>query len=209
MTIQEAYNNWSAIYDTNQNKTRDLEAVALRHILKDKTFENSLEIGCGTGKNTEWLRKTTQNLVGLDFSENMLEKAKQKIKSENVQFIRADIREDLPFDDLTFDLVTCSLVLEHIADLNDIFKQIRRILTKKGLLYIGELHPFKQYLGTKAKFETNEGIYELTCFTHHVSDFYKAASDNGFECIHINEWFDDDDRGGVPRILTMVFRNSI
>ncbi len=204
MTIQEAYNNWSAIYDTNQNKTRDLEAVALRHILKDKTFENILEIGCGTGKNTDWLHKTTQNLIGVDFSEEMLEKAKQKIKSENVQFIRADIQESLPFEDGTFDLVTCSLVLEHIDDLNGIFKQIRRVLTGNGLLCIGELHPFKQYLGTKAKFETAEGIYELTCFTHHVSDFYKAVSENGFECIDINEWFDNDDRGGVPRILTMV-----
>ena len=208
MTIQEAYNNWSAIYDTNQNKTRDLEAVALKHVLEEKTFDNILEIGCGTGKNTEWLHKRTKKLVGVDFSEDMLAKAKQKINSENVQFVRADIQENWSFQDETFDLVTCSLVLEHIEGLNGIFKQIQRVLTQNGLLYIGELHPFKQYLGTKAKFEIDTGIYELTCFTHHISDFYQAASDNGFECIYINEWFDDNDRGGVPRILTMVFRKQ-
>ncbi len=208
MTIQEAYNNWSAIYDTNQNKTRDLEAVALKQILKDKTFENILEIGCGTGKNTEWLHKKTKNLVGVDFSEEMLEKAKQKISSENVQFVRADIQENWSFEDETYDLVTCSLVLEHIEDLNGVFKRIQRVLTQNGLFYIGELHPFKQYLGTKAQFETDAGIYELTCFTHHLSDFYKAASDNGFECMDINEWFDDKGRVGVPRILTMVFRKK-
>lgn len=208
MTIQEAYNNWSAIYDTNQNKTRDLEAVTLKHILKGKTFENILEIGCGTGKNTEWLHKKTKNLVGVDFSEDMLEKAKQKIRSENVQFVRADIQEDWSFEDKIFDLVTCSLVLEHIEGLNLVFKRIQHVLTQNGLFYIGELHPFKQYLGTKAQFETDAGTYELTCFTHHVSDFYKAASENGFECMDINEWFDNDDRGGVPRILTMVFKKK-
>jgi ubiquinone/menaquinone biosynthesis C-methylase UbiE len=208
MTIQEAYNSWSSIYDTNQNKTRDLEAVALKHILKDKTFENILEIGCGTGKNTEWLHKKAKKLVGVDFSEDMLNKAKQKISSENVQFVRADIQEDWSFQDETFDLVTCSLVLEHIEQLHLVFKRIQSVLSQNGLLYIGELHPFKQYLGTKAQFETDAGTYELTCFTHHVSDFYKAASENGLECLNINEWFDNDDRGGVPRILTMVFKKK-
>ncbi len=208
MTIQQAYNSWSVIYDTNQNKTRDLEAVALKHILTDKTFENILEIGCGTGKNTEWLHKKTKNLVGIDFSEDMLDKAKQKISNENVQFVRADIRENWLFENEIFDLVTCSLVLEHIEDLNRIFKQIQRVLTQNGLFYIGELHPFKQYMGTKAEFETEGGIYQLTCFTHHISEFYKAASENGFECIDINEWFDNEERGGVPRILTMVFKKK-
>ena len=206
MTIQEAYNSWSAIYDTNQNKTRDLEAVALRHILKDKTFENSLEMGCGTGKNTEFLLQKTKDLIAVDFSEDMLAKAKQKITDKHVQFVRADIQNDWQFEQEIFDLITCSLVLEHIADLNGIFKRAHRVLAENGLFYIGELHPFKQYLGTKAKFETSEGVYELTCFTHHISEFYETAAQNGFDCIHINEWFDDNEKLGVPRILTMVFR---
>ena len=206
MTIQEAYNSWSAIYDTNQNKTRDLEAVALRHILKDKTFENSLEMGCGTGKNTEFLLQKTKDLIAVDFSEDMLAKAKQKITDKHVQFVRADIQNDWQFEQEIFDLITCSLVLEHIADLNGIFKRAHRVLAENGLFYIGELHPFKQYLGTKAKFETSEGVYELTCFIHHISEFYETAAQNGFDCIHINEWFDDNEKLGVPRILTMVFR---
>ncbi len=209
MNVQEAYNQWSFIYDTNQNKTRDLEAVALRHILKDKTFENILEIGCGTGKNTEWLLQQTQNLIGVDFSNEMLNKAKQKIKHEHVHFIKVDIREDWQFENETFDLITCSLVLEHIEDLHFIFKQSKRILTENGLFYIGELHPFKQYLGTKAKFETENGIFELSCFTHHISDFYTAATANGFDLIGLAEWFDDDQKVGVPRILTMVFRKQL
>ena len=55
MSVQKAYDNWSQQYDTNINKTRDLEALALQEMLTKIEFENCLEIGCGTGKNTTWL----------------------------------------------------------------------------------------------------------------------------------------------------------
>jgi ubiquinone/menaquinone biosynthesis C-methylase UbiE len=50
MNIKEAYNHWAKQYDTNLNKTRDLEAVALRESLANISFQTCLEIGCGTGK---------------------------------------------------------------------------------------------------------------------------------------------------------------
>ncbi|MCY7328240.1 MAG: hypothetical protein LH618_06810 [Saprospiraceae bacterium] len=84
-------------------------------------------------------------------------------------------------------------------------QQAHQALQPSGLLYLGELHPFKQYQGSKARFETGTGVFELDCFVHHVSDFFGAASRNGFACIQLNEWFDDDDRTTIPRLLTMVF----
>ena len=57
MDTREMYNKWAEQYDTNYNKTRDLEAFALRLTLSDFSFDNCLEIGCGTGKNTQWLIK--------------------------------------------------------------------------------------------------------------------------------------------------------
>ena len=54
MSVEQAYNNWAEQYDSNENKTRDLEAKALREVLADMIFENCLEIGCGTGKNTRF-----------------------------------------------------------------------------------------------------------------------------------------------------------
>ena len=63
MNVQEAYDNWADQYDSNMNKTRDLEAVALRETLAYIPFDTCLEIGCGTGKNTEWLRCMMSKLV--------------------------------------------------------------------------------------------------------------------------------------------------
>ena len=55
MDTRQAYNLWSKQYDENINKTRDLEARAFRETLESYDFKYCLEIGCGTGKNTEWL----------------------------------------------------------------------------------------------------------------------------------------------------------
>ncbi|WP_246200161.1 methyltransferase domain-containing protein [Maribacter luteus] len=38
-----------------------------------------MELGCGTGKNTVWLLKKAQRIIGLDFSQEMLNIAKEKI----------------------------------------------------------------------------------------------------------------------------------
>ncbi len=206
MDNQSAYNAWSDTYDTVPNKTRDIEAIALRQTLAAFNFSHILEIGCGTGKNTEWLLTRTQVLTGVDFSGQMLEKAKQKITVANVQFRQADIRLPWHFVQAPIDLVTCSLVLEHIADINFVFQEAKRVLTKGGLLYIGELHPFKQYQGSKARFDTANGVFELQCFIHHVSDYFAVAASNGFTCLEIKEWFDDNDKKSIPRLLTMLFK---
>lgn len=209
MNTQQAYDSWSEQYDTNENKTRDLEALSLREHINGQTFEHCLEIGCGTGKNTEWLVTQSKKVLAVDLSEEMLSKAKQKIKDSKVTFIQADITHDWSFtNDNQFDLATFSLVLEHIEDLEAIFAQLNKVIQPNSIVYIGELHPFKQYNGSKARFETSEGVQVVTCFNHHITDFVNAAKNNDFKLIKINEYFDDNNRNNIPRILTLVFKKK-
>ena len=205
MEVREAYNIWAEQYDTNANKTRDLEALSLKNTLPELKFESCLEIGCGTGKNTEWLLSNAKEIIAVDFSEEMLAKAKSKIKSGKVKFIRADINEDWSFtNDRKFDLVTFSLVLEHIENLESVFSKLNRVVTDNGYVYIGELHPFKQYSGSKARFENEDGLQVVNCFTHNISDFLNAAKANGFELVELKEYFDDNDLSNIPRILNLL-----
>ena len=206
MDVQQAYNRWAEHYDTNSNKTRDLEAISLRSTLGNDKFEYCLEIGCGTGKNTEWLLTKATKVIAVDLSEEMLTKARQKINAENVWFVQADINSNWNFVNEKFDLVTFSLVLEHIENLNIIFQKVAEVIQSKGLVYVGELHPFKQYTGTKARFDTADGQQIVTCFNHNISDFTTAAKNNDFEIVDITEYFDENDRSNIPRILTLLFR---
>jgi ubiquinone/menaquinone biosynthesis C-methylase UbiE len=206
MDIREAYDTWAEQYDRKKNKTRDLEGVILKKTLSSIDFDKCLEIGCGTGKNTAWLRTKSSHITAVDFSSKMLAVAKEKITSNEVKFIQADINNDWSFGKNCYDLVTFSLVLEHILDLEPIFDKVSKSLKKGGFVYIGELHPFKQYTGTKARFETTEGRQVLKCFTHHVSDFITAAKNHNFEIVDFSESFDENDRKGIPRILTLLLK---
>jgi ubiquinone/menaquinone biosynthesis C-methylase UbiE len=208
MDVRESYDEWSGQYDSNENKTRDLEGVALRETLSGYLLENGLEVGCGTGKNSLWLQSICKRLLAIDISAEMLSIAKKKVASEKVTFLQANVNASWDFTSDQFDLITFSLVLEHIKDLQTVFEKAYTMLHRRGTVYIGELHPFKQYSGTKARFETEKGMQIVECYNHHVSDFTKAAKKAGFEIEFIEEWFDDNDRENVPRILTMLLKKE-
>jgi ubiquinone/menaquinone biosynthesis C-methylase UbiE len=205
MNVKEAYNNWAAQYDTNLNKTRDLEARSLRSLLADISFDSCLEIGCGTGKNTVWLIEKAKQVTAVDLSEEMLAKAREKIDSPKVNFIQADITKPWHFIYSSYDLVTFSLVLEHIENLGAVFEKTAAALRSGGHLYIGELHPFKQYTGSKARFETEQGVQVVTCYNHHVSEFVQLARQHGLMIVDIKEFFDEDQLE-IPRILSLIMK---
>jgi hypothetical protein len=50
MNIQDAYNEWSDIYDSNINLTRDLDSTVTRNLLADRRFDSILELGCGQAR---------------------------------------------------------------------------------------------------------------------------------------------------------------
>jgi len=207
MDNQEAYNQWSPTYDEMANKTRDAEAITLRDLLSKVKFSRVIELGCGTGKNTQWLAERADQVIAVDFSEQMINEAIKKTVNSNIEFAIADIREPWPFLAVKVDLITCSLILEHIEHIAFIFQQANEHLVKEGLFYVGELHPFKQYQGSKARFEAGSELVTLQCFTHHISEYMDAASKNNFSCLSLREWFDDEQKS-IPRIIAFLFQKS-
>jgi ubiquinone/menaquinone biosynthesis C-methylase UbiE len=202
-----AYNTWANTYDSQLNKTRDMEALALRNVLGIIQFNTCLEIGCGTGKNTQWFIEKGKQVTAVDLSEAMLARAKEKISPNNVEFIQADITKEWTFTNKKYDLISFSLVLEHIENLEHIFEQAAQLLNSGGKIYVGEFHPFKQYSGSKARFETAAGMQVVECYTHHITSFTKAATTYGLTLIALEEYFDDDNnQSEIPRVLAMIFK---
>jgi ubiquinone/menaquinone biosynthesis C-methylase UbiE len=203
---QDAYNNWAKTYDTVINKTRDLEAIAIKSVLGASVYPSILELGCGTGKNTAWLAAKCEALTAADFSAEMMALAQQKISSANVTFKQADITH--AWDLGRADLITCSLILEHIENLDFVFEQASKTLNPGGQFYICELHPYKQLQGSRAKFEQNGQTLHLEYFVHHITQYLNAAKHNGFTCTDLQEWFDDNDTNTTPRLVSFLFSRA-
>ncbi|WP_456461991.1 class I SAM-dependent methyltransferase [Lutibacter sp.] len=206
MSIEKAYNSWAKQYDNNENKTRDLDKKATISTLSNYKFNTVIELGCGTGKNTLWLLKNAQKIIGLDFSQEMLKKAKEKINTASVVFKKADFTKPWGIENEFADLITSNLTLEHIKNLDVIFKQTSKKLKPNGLFFISELHPFKQYSGSKARFESESGTVELEVYTHHISEYLNSAKKYNFKLIEINEWFDQSSENEIPRLISFIFK---
>ena len=208
MNIQNAYNEWCDSYDTDNNLTRDLDQQVTREGLANLHFNSILEIGCGTGKNTAFLAQIATSVHALDFSAGMIEKAKAKVGAQNVRLSMADITKRWPGNDGEFDLVVCNLVLEHIADLAFIFSEVTRVLQNEGSFFVNELHPFKQYEGSKARFYREDETIEVEAFVHHISEFTNAATANGLRLVNLNEYWHEADQNKQPRLISFLFTKA-
>ncbi len=205
MDVHQAYNDWSPTYDSDRNLTRDLDEKITRESLAHMHCSSILELGCGTAKNTLFLATLGDSVHALDFSEGMIARARERVTSPNVTFSLTDITQPWPRRDRSVDLISCNLVLEHIADLSFVFGEAFRVLVEGGCLFLSELHPFRQYMGKKATFRRNHETSEIPAFVHNVSDFIRAAGTHGLAVTGVHEWWHEEDHGKPPRLITFLF----
>jgi len=188
------------------NPTRDLDKAITKKSLSNLNFSNVLELGCGSGKNTEWLITRANKLVGLDFSASMLNLARNKITSKKVTFINADLNEKWPVNNNSFDLITINLTLEHIEILDHIFNSMFMKLTKGGKCFVCELHPKKQLAGSKARFEENGAEIILDVFQHSELDYVQSAEKAGLNLLTKKYWYDNEN--DLPRLISFLFEKT-
>lgn len=208
MTTQQAYTDWSETYDSDRNLTRDLDQLVTRASLSRLQCQSIVEIGCGTGKNTELLAGIGAAVCAIDFSKGMIGRARAKHRFDHVSFVVADLTQPWPCRDRSADLVVGNLVLEHIQDLAFIFSAAGRILRPGGRMFVAELHPFKQYLGSQAKFQRGSVEVKIPAFVHHISEFIDSAGRAGLTLVSFKEWWHETEPDLPPRLVSFLFEKQ-
>jgi len=98
-----------------------------------------LEIGCGTGRITEFVANDFGQVTGLDISEKMIEIGKERLATiRNLEMIATD-GKNYPLDNSLFDLVFSFIVFQHMPDIKTIrknFEEITRVLKSNGIAKI-------------------------------------------------------------------------
>lgn len=95
-----------------------------------------LDLGCGTGRFTLPIaRHLRYSTVGVDASQEMLDRARTKQGSERVEWSCMDAA-DLRFDDATFDIVFMSHLLHHVDDAGAVLRECYRVTRPGGVVLV-------------------------------------------------------------------------
>lgn len=206
--VAQAYDRWSRRYDDDHNQTRDLDARVVRQSPLHIAGARVLELGCGTGKNSQWLASQARELVALDFSPGMLDVARRRVRAAHVRFVEHDITRPWPVDAASCDVVVGNLVLEHVRELGPIYAEAARALRVGGQLFGCELHPYRQLRGGQAQFEdaeTHETV-PVTAFQHTVSEYVNGGLAVGMTLRALGEHVEDGAAPDAPpRLLSVLF----
>jgi ubiquinone/menaquinone biosynthesis C-methylase UbiE len=134
-TINKQY--WSTVESEKILAGLCFPAEELTEHLEIKS--NVLDVGCGSGKLSEYLNEKGYAVTGIDINKKALEENRER--NSNITYIEADITKNLPFTDSQFDGVVVSYVFVSIIDRlkqKAAADELVRVLKKGGILWICE-----------------------------------------------------------------------
>ena len=186
---REGYDRWSEIYDFDGNPLIALEEKHFSEILGEVSGLRIADIGCGTGRHASRLAASGARVIAIDFSSGMIRKARQKFGASEVTFAVADISTTLPMRDRSFDRVICCLVLDHIHDVADLFRELKRICTADGFIAISVMHPAMMLREVQAQFHDplTGATVQPRSAPNQISDYVNAATAAGLRIDRMSE----------------------
>ena len=132
-------------------------------------FEKVIDLGCGTGLSGKGLRDISNNLTGIDISENMVTKARELGIYDNL--IVGDIIETLSSSKEKYDLFMALDVLVYIGEVESIFNAVKNCCSKNALFIFSiEIYKGNDYSLLKSSRYAHSDNYILNI----VSDKFKV-----------------------------------
>ena len=132
--LEHIYKNWAKKYEDDVINLAGYVGHLITSELLLSYLRNTqakiLDAGCGTGLVGEMLNKNNfKNLIGVDFSQEMLNIAKQKNVYQSLELV--DLTKNLDYEDSLFDAIVCAgtFTCGHVGP-EALIEMVR--ITKKG-----------------------------------------------------------------------------
>jgi SAM-dependent methyltransferase len=151
------------------------------------------DLGCGTGRTGAWLaRHGVDAIDGVDVTPEMLTVAGER--GVYRRLVEADV-SDTGLAATAYDLVTCCLVDEHLAELAPLYREVSRIADRGAQLALVGYHPqFIMAAGMPTHFDSASGEpLAISTYVHPLSEHVAAARGAGWQLAEMHERFIDDE----------------
>jgi ubiquinone/menaquinone biosynthesis C-methylase UbiE len=167
----------------------ELEEPEVDRALGDVKDLEVLDVGAGTGRHAVRVAQRGARVTAVDFSEEMLARARQKTGADRVRWLVHDVALPLPFEARSFDRVLSALVLEHILvdDLASFFRDLGRVARDDGLIVVTAMHPAMFLKGVSANFRDESGEVRPRSYVATLSDYVMGAIQAGLVIVSLAE----------------------
>ncbi len=177
--VQTSYARWAPVYDktfgtiTNVGRQHAVEFI-------NRRLGTVLEVGVGTGLSLEHYRPEMQ-VTGIDFSEDMLQKARDKVRDLSLSHV-AELRQmdarTLDFPDNHFDTVAAMHVLSVVPEPEKVMAEIARVCKPGGRVVI--TNHFQRKRGLLASLERVFAPLANTIGWHSDFEIETVLQEDGF-----------------------------
>lgn len=150
MSLKQSYTLIAPLYDVFvAQATRGLRQNSLAQLanVDDKSI---LLAGVGTGLDFDYLPRAA-HYTGLDLTPAMLKRAQEKAPADLAITLQQGDVTAMPFDDNTFDVVVCHLILAVVPEPEKMIKEVARVLKPGGEILVLDkfLQPGQRALGRR------------------------------------------------------------
>jgi SAM-dependent methyltransferase len=133
--VDTGYAGRAESYDDPGNDTVALEEPVVRALLDQMPAGPVLDAACGTGRHMAHLLAAGREVIGVDSSEAMLARAREKLPGADLR--RGDLAA-LPLEDESVSGAVCALALSHLPDMGPAVAELARVLRPGGQIVISK-----------------------------------------------------------------------
>lgn len=132
--VERVYDKIASLYDLTYGPLLHPGRLQALERMTINPNDSILEVGVGTGVNLSLYPRTGGEVVGIDFSRGMLEKARERVMAhrlDHVRLLQMDAA-DLKFADQSFDIVYAPYLISVVPDPVKVAREMRRVCRPGG-----------------------------------------------------------------------------